>query len=87
MHSGWQLVIHEQAWVFSEILRSAEKAQLERGLRARVSDPHQPSDAFRRSPVGRDYSVKYFGRFRVLYWLDQFVQELRVVAIDSVRPR
>jgi hypothetical protein len=86
MSPGWQLVIHEQAWDFSERLRSAEKAQLKRGLRSLVNDPNQRPDAFRRSPAGRDYSVKYFGRFRVLYWLDPFVQEVRIVEIDFVRP-
>jgi hypothetical protein len=83
MSSGWQLVIHEQAWDFSEALRSAEKARLKRGLRSLVDDPCQAPDAFRRSP-DRVYSVKYFGRFRVLYWLDSFVQEIRVVEIESV---
>jgi hypothetical protein len=87
MSSGWQLVVHEQAWDFSETLRPVEKAQLKRGLRALVNDPQQKPDAFRRSPADREYSVKYFGRFRVLYWLDPFVQEIRVVQIELVRPK
>ncbi len=87
MGSGWQLVVHEQAWDFSETLRSAEKTQLKRGLRSLVSAPNQTPDAFRHSPTGRDYSVKYFGRFRVVYWLDPFVQEVRIVEIEAIRPR
>jgi hypothetical protein len=87
MNSGWQLVIHEQAWDFSETLGSAEKGRLKRGLRSLVNDPSQRPDALRRSPAGRDYSVKYFGRFRALYWLDPLVQEVRIVEIESVRPR
>jgi hypothetical protein len=87
MSSGWQLVVHEQAWDFSETLRSAERTQLKRGLRSLVDDPHQKPDAFRRSPADRDYAVKYFGRFRVLYWLDPFVQEIRIVQIESLRPK
>ena len=87
MGSGWQLVVHEEAWDFSETLGPADKAQLKRGLRALVGNPHQTPDAFRRSPADRDYSVKYFGRFRALYWLDSLVQEVRIVRIESVRPR
>ena len=87
MSSGWQLVIHEQAWDFTETIGSREKAQLKRGLRSLVNDPTQTPDALRRSPTERQYSVKYFGHFRVLYWLDAFAQEVRIVEIESVRPR
>ena len=87
MSSAWQLVIHEQAWDFSETLGSAEKARLKRALRSPLHDPGQTPDALRRSPAGREYSVKYFGRFRVLYWLDPLVQEVRIVEIESPRPR
>ena len=87
MPSGWQLVVHEQAWDFSEMLGSAERSRLKRGLRGLANDPHQRPDALHRSPGERDYSVKYFGRYRVLYWLDPLVQEVRVVKIESVRPR
>ena len=86
MSVGWQVVIHEQAWDCCEALRSAEKTQLKGGLRSLVNDPNQKPDAFRNSPAGRDYSIKYFGRFRVVYWLDPFVREVRVVEIESVRP-
>jgi hypothetical protein len=79
-------VIHEQAWDFSETLRSAEKGQLKRGLRLILNDPNQQPDALRRSAAGREYSVKYFGRFRVLYWLDPLVQEVRIVQIKFIRP-
>jgi hypothetical protein len=87
MSSGWQLVVHEQAWEFSETRRSPELTQLKRGLRSLVNDPNQIPDGHRRSPAGRDYSVKYFGHFRVLYWLDSLVQEVRIVEIESVRAR
>jgi hypothetical protein len=86
MNSGWQVVIHEQAWDFSETLGSREKALLKRGLRSLVDDPAQRPDSLRLSPTGRQYSVKYFGRLRVVYWLDSFVQEVRIVEIASVRP-
>lgn len=87
MSPGWQLVIHEQAWDVSETLRPAERNQLKRGLRSLANDPSQRPDAVRHSPAGRDYAVKYFGRFRVIYWLDSFVQEVRIVAIELLRPK
>jgi mRNA-degrading endonuclease RelE of RelBE toxin-antitoxin system len=87
MNPAWQLVIHEQAWDFSERLRSYEKEQLRRGLRSLANDPGQKVDAIRRSPAGREYSVKYFGRIRVVYWLDSFVREVRIVEIDRILTR
>ena len=86
MTPSWQLVIHEQAWDNSESLRSAEKARLKRDLRSLAFDPTQRPDALRRSSSGREYSVKYFGRFRVYYWLDSLVQEVRIVEIELIRP-
>ena len=87
MSQGWQLVLHEQAWDFSETLRFAQKNVLKRGLRSLVTDPGQKPDALVRSPAGRDYRVRYFGRFRVIYWLDPLVEEVRVVAIELVVPK
>lgn len=81
MNYGWQFVIHEQAWDASEKLRGREKHELRAGLEALLADPFQRPDAERRTPE-RTYSVKYIGRFCVLYWLDSFVRELRVVQIE-----
>lgn len=81
MNYGWQLVIHEQAWDASETLRGREKVELRIGLEALLADPFQKPDAERRTPE-RTYSVKYIGRFCVLYWLDSFVSELRIVQIE-----
>ncbi len=86
MSSGWQFVIHEQAWDASEKLRGREKLELRTALEALLTDPFQTPDAERRTPE-RTYSVKYFGRFCVLYWLDSFVRELRIVGIERVKPK
>lgn len=86
MSNGWQFVIHEQAWDASEKLRGREKYELNNGLRNLLADPHQKPDAERRTPE-RTYSVKYIGRFCVLYWLDSFVRELRIVEIERVKAK
>ncbi len=86
MGDDWQLVIHEQAWDFSETLRSTERLRLKKALHSLLSAPNQTPDASRVSPAGRTYSVKYFGRLRVIYWLDSFVREVRIVEIEFVHP-
>ena len=52
-----------------------------------LADPNQRPDAERRSPRDRNLRVKYAGRHCVLYWLDSFVRELRIVEIEEVRLR
>ena len=86
MSSGWQFVIHEQAWDASEKLRGREKHELKAGLQHLLADPNQRPDAERRTQE-RTYSVKYIERFCVLYWLDSYVRELRIVEIERVKAK
>jgi mRNA-degrading endonuclease RelE of RelBE toxin-antitoxin system len=85
MSGAWQFVIHEQAWEASERLYSREKQDLKAGLRKLLADPHQRPHAEIRSPTDRTYSVMHIGRFRVVYWLDEFAQELRLVKIERIQ--
>jgi hypothetical protein len=87
MSATWQFVIHEQAWETSERLRSREKQELKAGLKKLLADPHQRPHAEIRSPTERTYSVMHIGRFRDVYWLDAFVQELRLIKIERIEPR
>ena len=57
------------------------------GIEQLLNDPNQRPDAERRSPNDRAQRVKYAGRYRILYWLDAFVRELRIVEIEEVRLR
>jgi mRNA-degrading endonuclease RelE of RelBE toxin-antitoxin system len=85
--SGWQFVVHEQAWEMSERLRGREKEELKTGLRKLLADPLQRPHAEIRSPTERTYSVMRIGRFRVIYWADTFPQELRLVKIERINPK
>lgn len=84
MSGEWQFVVNQAAWEAMAAMRSIERRQFRRGLEMLLADPHQQADAEMRSSRDRTYSVKYIGRFRVLYWLDAYVKELRVVKIERV---
>jgi hypothetical protein len=85
MKAVWELVLHERAWHASEGLTLREKTQLKKGLHALATDAMQKPDAERRSVAGHIYGVKYIGNFRVIYWPDAFVEELRILEIERVR--
>ena len=87
MSGAWQFVIHQQAWESSERLRGREKQELKAGLQKLLADPHQRPHAEIRSPTERTYSVMHIGHFRVVYWLDAFPEEIRLVKIERIRPR
>jgi hypothetical protein len=43
--------------------------------------PHRDPDSIYRSPDGRTMSIKKFNRWRITYWIDEAVCEVRIVDI------
>jgi hypothetical protein len=66
--------------IFPKTCAHPKNPNIKQGLHLLRNDPT-------RRPVGRDYSVRYFGQFRIVYCLDPLVQEIRIVEIESVRPK
>ncbi len=87
MNNGWQFVIHQSALETMEGTRGDDRRRVRRCIEDLLADPEQRPDAERRSPRDRALRVKYAGRHCVLYWLDGFVRELRIVEIEEVRLR
>lgn len=87
MSDEWQYVIHQSALETMEGMRSVERRRVRRCIEGLLADPNQHPDAERRSPRGRNLRVKYAGGHCVLYWLDSFDRELRIVEIEEVQLR
>ena len=87
MSDEWQFVIHQSALETMEGMRGVERRRVRRCIEELLADPNQRPDAERRSLRDRTLRVKYAGRHCVLYWLDGFVCELRIVEIEEVRLR
>lgn len=85
MSGEWQYVIHQSALETMETMNRLERRRMRRCIEYLLADPNQHPDAERRSPSDRNLRVKYAGRHCVLYWLDGFVRELRIVEIEEVR--
>jgi hypothetical protein len=84
MTGEWQFVIHQSALETLEGMRGRDRRLVRRCIEELVADPNQRPDAERRSLRDRTLRVKYAGRHCVLYWLDAYVWELRIVAIEEV---
>lgn len=85
MKGEWQYVIHQSALESMEGMKPGERHRVRRCIEQLLADPNQRPDAERRSPHERTVQVKYVGRYCVLYWLDSYVRELRVVEIEEMR--
>ena len=83
--NGWQFVVHQEALEAIDALSSSERREIRKALRALVNDTYQMPDAQIRPPNDRIYLVKRVQSYYVVYWLDSFVREVRIVRLDSPR--
>ena len=82
MNGDWQFVVHQQALESMEAMRAAERQRVRKALRELINDPFQRPDMEQRSPRERTCFIKVVGPFRIRYWLDDFVKEVRIVSIE-----
>ena len=61
-----------------------ERRRLEQFFDALQERPGQLGDAYLRDHEGRRVEVKYVGRFRVVYWVDHAVKEVKVLKLEPL---
>jgi len=81
--NGWQFVIHQDALETIDALPSSDRREIRKALYALVNDPYHTPDAQIRPPGDRIYLVKRVRSYYMVYWLDSFVREVRIVCVDS----
>lgn len=62
--------------------RGAERRRLEHAFDSLAADPGQRFDAEIKDATGRLNRVLECGRWSIIYWLDAFVKEVRVVSLE-----
>ena len=80
--NGWQYVIHQKALEAVDQLSVPQRRQIRTALAKLVADPLSPPDAQIRPSNDRCYSVKKVGSLYLVYWVDEFAREVRVVRVD-----
>jgi hypothetical protein len=79
---NWELVFHQQA---ADILRSSRGLSLRRLrmlLESIARHPLVEPDAICRGASGRPHSIRETPEFTIVYWVDFFVKEVRIVEIN-----
>jgi len=80
----WELVLHEKAVRAFISSRGTERRRLERVMDSRAQDPFRKPDGEFTDRDGRVNSVLRSGRWAVVYWIDAFVREVRIVSLEEV---
>lgn len=80
----WRLIVHEEAVEFMLRQRGSRLRTLRAALDSIAQHPFQDHDACVRGDCGRLHSVRQIQAWRITYWLDVFVHQVRIVEIDRV---
>jgi len=84
MPSDYTLFLRVEAGRAFQSLRGEERRRLEQFFDALQERPGQLGDAYLRDHGGRRVEVKYVGRFRVVYWVDHAVKEVKVLKLEPL---
>ncbi|MCX6892041.1 MAG: hypothetical protein WCL11_01825 [Verrucomicrobiota bacterium] len=83
--ASWKIVMDESAFQFFVSSRAAERRKLLSAFDELRADPQRQADYHTKDPTGRVLSVWGNRPFLIVYWLDAFVSEIRILDIQRVR--
>ena len=68
-------------------LKRPEKELLERFFDFLQRHPYLKGEATERDAIGRPVEVKFIGKFKVVYWLDSPVKEVKILKLERIPKR
>jgi hypothetical protein len=77
----YRFVLNEAAARAAFAATFRERSALAIVFESLAEDPHRHPDLIYMSPEARTLSVKNFNRWRITYWIDEAVCEVRIVDI------
>ena len=66
-------------------LSARQRGEFVRLFRSLAENPFEPGERSFKDSSGRDIQKKDFGRWRVSYWTDHPLQEVRIVGIQKAQ--
>jgi hypothetical protein len=82
MSVDYILFMHTEVAQFYHSLRRIEKDSLSRFFDLLESYPTLKGETTERDDLGRTVEVKFVGKFKVVYWADHPVKEIKVLKIE-----
>ena len=82
MSETWELVLHRNAARTFFNCRGTERRRLEQAFDSLATDPNQRYASDVKDASGRPNRVLECGRWSIVYWLDAFVKEVRIVSLE-----
>lgn len=83
----YTVYLSHQAHDFILSRRPKDRLRLTRFLQGLTDDPFQEGTEFVRDSADRRNEVAFIGRFRVVFWGDHVVNEIKVVKIEASKPQ
>lgn len=83
----YTVYLSHQAHDFVLSRRSADRIKLARLLQGLADNPFQEGLEFVHDSTGRRNEVLHLDRFRIVFWSDHVVDEVKVLKIEVLKPR
>jgi len=84
MPADYALFMRLEAVSLYMSLRRAEKVPLEQFFDFLERYPYFKGETTERDEVGRVVEVKFVGKFKVVYWHDHAVKELKILKVERL---
>jgi hypothetical protein len=82
---SWKFVLDEAVFQFFASRRANERRRLLAAFEVLRTDPNRKPDYYTKDATGRTLHVWTAQPFLITYWLDVYVNELRIVNVQRIR--
>ncbi len=87
MPGDYTLFLQLDAATFYRTLRSPEKATVEAYFNQLENFHNLKGEATERDLIGRVVQVKFVGKFKIVFWADHAVKEIKVLKLERLSRR
>ncbi|MBM3883754.1 MAG: hypothetical protein FJ387_29285 [Verrucomicrobia bacterium] len=84
MTGDWQFILNESSVEFLLACKARQREGLLKVLHGLAANPYQRGDYEGRDSTGRPVQITLAGGFLITFWADSYVEELRVIRIETV---
>ena len=85
MHLRYALFLHSEAVAIYRSMRGRERVELERFFESLENYPYLEGETTERDVIGRTVQVKFVGKFKLVYWADHAVKEVKLLKLERLR--